>query len=132
MKKYRNNLLAAALCVAGLSTCMLSMAKADSIAFSPANLSLIQSESTANFSFPSFNTGSPVVSPVNELPSPALNVKTYQFNNSLNLPSTPSYSLPVSIITPNSVIPEPSSTACLLLGLGVLVGFRYLKVGRQA
>jgi hypothetical protein len=118
MKKNLKNLLAVVLCTAGLSTCLIT--KADNITFSSVGLSSLENIATT--------PSTPAIVSAN-----AVNVafKGYQFNNSLDLPSVPSYSLPLNTITPNTVIPEPSSTACLLLGLGVLIGFRYLKIGSR-
>jgi hypothetical protein len=82
MKKNRYNLLAATLCVAGLSLCMLNVAKAESS------------------------------------PSPDASLAANSFT-------------PVGTSPDNVVIPEPTTTACTLLGLGVLVTFRYLKNGRR-
>ena len=120
MKKNLKNLLAVVLCTAGLFTCLIT--KADNIAFSSGGLSSLENIATTS------NPSTPAIVSAN-----AVNVafKGYQFNNSLDLPSVPSYSLPLNTITPNTVIPEPSSTACLLLGLGVLIGFRYLKIGSR-
>lgn len=84
MKKTGNNLLAATLCVAGLSLCLLSVAKAE----------------------------------VTVSPSPDASLAASSFT-------------PVGTDPNNVVIPEPTTTACTLLGLGVLISFRYLKNGRR-
>jgi hypothetical protein len=42
--------------------------------------------------------------------------------------------VPVESVNPvlhYSVIPEPTTTACLLVGLGALLGFKRLKIGRS-
>jgi hypothetical protein len=112
MKKTRYNLLSATLCVAELSLCMFSVAKGE-------------------------NTVSPSIllgdAPGAELSAQPFNGNSYQYNNL----SDPVGSAPASSFTPigsdpqNVVIPEPTTAACTLLGLGVLASFRYLKNGRR-
>jgi hypothetical protein len=125
MKKTRQNLLAAALCVAGLSTCLLSTAKAESTAS-------ILLDSATGAGLPAQSFASPLAgSSVNV----AFKGNNFQYNpNPIGFGNLakPTYS-PITIggDPVNTIIPEPTSTACILLGLGVLAAFRYLKVGRR-
>jgi hypothetical protein len=125
MKKNRQNLLAAALCVAGLSTCLLSTANAES------STSILLDSATG--------AGQPAQSFASPLAGPSVNLafkgNNFQYNpNPIGLGNLakPTYS-PMTIggDPVNTIIPEPTSTACILLGLGVLAAFRYLKVGRR-
>ncbi|MEJ0089565.1 MAG: PEP-CTERM sorting domain-containing protein [Limisphaerales bacterium] len=122
MKKNRYIRLAAALCVAGLSTCMLSSAKAGSSAFSTDTLSLLQNDAQ-------------VVAPVTASPVNGFEagpVSQVAFSGNTSLPVNSSFP-PVQSFDPvisYSVIPEPATTSCLLLGLGVLLVFKRLKIGR--
>jgi hypothetical protein len=99
MKKTRHNLLAATLCVAGLSLCMLSVAKAENTV-SPSIL--LDNGSGTELS----------------APSPEASSAASSFT-------------PIGTDPHNTVIPEPTTAACTLLGLGVLASFRYLKNGRR-
>jgi hypothetical protein len=126
MKKTRQNLMAAALCVAGLSTCLLSTANAESSAS-------ILLDSATGAGLPPQSFASPLAGPTVNL---AFKGNNFQYNNpnpiGLGNLAKPTYS-PITIggDPVNTIIPEPTSSACILLGLGVLAAFRYLKVGRR-
>jgi hypothetical protein len=110
--------LATGLCVAGLTICMLSVAKAEAPA-APNALSLLQNEALANT--PSL-LNSAVVAP---------GVAFSSENKGIDLPTASVVPVQSSdSIIHYTVIPEPTSVSCLLLGLGVLVGFKRLKIGR--
>jgi hypothetical protein len=112
--------LVAGLCVAGLTTCMLSVAKAEAPA-APNALSLLQNEALSTT--PSL-LNSAVVAP---------GVAFSSYNKGIDLPTPTASAVSVQSSDPilhYTVIPEPTSVSCLLLGLGVLVGFKRLKIGR--
>jgi hypothetical protein len=119
MKNNHYIRLVAGLCVAGLTTCMLSVAKAEAPAAAPNALSLLQNEALGNT--PSL-LNSAVVAP---------GVAFSSDNKGIDLPAASAVSVQSSdSIIHYTVIPEPTSVSCLLLGLGVLVGLKRLKIGR--
>jgi hypothetical protein len=119
MKNNHYIRLVAGLCVAGLTTCMLSVARAEAPAAAPNALSLLQNEALGTT--PSL-LNSAVVAP---------GVAFSSYNKGIDLPTVSAVSVQSSDpILHYTVIPEPTSVSCLLLGLGVLVGFKRLKIGR--
>ncbi len=101
---------------------MLSSAKAGAPAFSTDTLSLLQNDAQ-------------VIAPATQSPVTGFElgpVSQVAFSGNTGLP-VDSFS-PVQSFDPPviaySVIPEPATTSCLLLGAGVLLLFKRLKVGR--
>jgi len=137
MKKTYYIRLAAAICVAGLSTSMVSVAKAEAPAITPDALSLLQNQAQVNDGFiaqpaspiqfssaaTGFEANSATIVP---------NIAYSANNTSFVLPtSTTPVQLPFDPIQHYSVIPEPTTVSCLALGLGALVGFKRLKIWQK-
>jgi cellobiose-specific phosphotransferase system component IIB len=137
MKKTYYIRLAAAICVAGLSTSMLSVAKAESAAVTPNALSLLQNQAQVNAGLIAQPTSPSLFSSTGagfEANSATIvpNIAYSANNTSFALPTSQTpVQQPFDPIQHYSVIPEPTTISCLALGLGALIGFKRLKIGQK-